>query len=300
MKQFTFRYTAISSEVSFDNFTFNAKIGLRKKSFPSTNILYFYVHNTQQYQSMYLTYTDDSGKTKKLTFFADLGDSGFMAFAAELKAAYPEKCLNHLPEKEAFATMKVANPNKWAPIVAFALIVGVFAIILFPALAHFADGGHENVTVQQVIDGGLGTHNVTIEGTLVDAATEETVTSSRNSTKSHSTFIPIVDENWQEGDPIKVVLEFKELSSSELSDRMSESSFTGVVRNIWWEGLEKDKVDFFKSEFGLNVPETPILIEVTDKESHNDVYAVFALGLVIVIMGVIFLIIAIKRKKRQA
>lgn len=296
MKTFTFRYFTMTNSLSIDNFTVSTKNGRVKKEFPVANIINFYVLNTQQYQSMYMTYTDNAGKRKKIVLFAALGEMGFMEMVTELKMRMPEKSLHLLSQKEAFAAMKVANPNKWAPIVAFLLIVGIFGIFLFPGFIHFFDGGHENVTVEQVVAGDLGTRNVTIEGDLLDAGTEETV-SGRKSGTTHSTFIPIVDENWQEGDPVKVVLKFKELSSFDYTEAMDRHSFTGVIRNVWWEGIEKDKVDFFKSEFGLHFEGTPILIEVTGKEAHNDAWSLIVFGIVAVIMAGVLTIVAIRKNK---
>lgn len=297
MQSFKFEYAA-PSELSFDDFTVSVKMGFVKRQFQFANILHYYVLITKDYHVLYITYTDDAGKTKKAQLYSTPFAPSLTAAVQALKEKIPGKSLLHLDEKEAMATLKIANPKKWAPVVGFLLLWGICTICFLPGLRHYFDFGHANYTVAELQEntGAFSTKNVTVNGKLLDMAAEETVTSSKSHTTTHSTFVPFVSENWEEGQPITVVLKFKELSDEEFNS-LDGTSFTGVIRNVWWEGLEKDKVEFFRNHFNLNVSDSVVLVEVTNQDTGNDLWALIAFVALTAFLLVIAFVVARKQRR---
>lgn len=301
MKEYQLSYMTLTSYITLDEYSVKIKQGpFVKKDIALNNLHHFYVMKGEQYNSLYWIYTNEKGKRTKFISMASSGDAGFAELTNELLQRFPEKSLNHLPEKEAFKTMNVANPKKWAPLVAFVIIFAVLCGFMYPGIRHYLDFGFSKVPVSQLIDGSYsGSRNISVSGILLDQSLEETTTTTRNgsTTTSVSEFIPIVDENWKEGDPVKVFLSFSKLTDSEYTDLFDKEAHLGVIRNIAWEGMSNDQVKFFKDHYGMTVDKDPLLIEITNK-THNDEWVIFALTGCVVIIGVIFLIVAIRRRKR--
>lgn len=305
-KEFAFSYMTGKNSVTLDSYNVLCKMGLlRKKQFAFNNILNFYVftnvnqkHN--QYQSLYITFTEENGKTSKVQLLSQIGEQGFNDLVAELTARIPNKSLNHLPEKEAFAAMKVVNPNKWAAAIAFLVIFSVITVFFVPTLIHYFDFGFQEVEVQQLNEGDLpSTRNLLLNGQPLYESLEETTTTTRrgSSTTTKKIYIPIVAPEWDYDSDIKVILKFDELSDEEYESVMSSSEFVGTVRNVWFEGLEQDQIDFFNNEYpDLNVPNDALLFEVTN-ETHNDSLMFFVWIGINGLMLVIFAIAYFKGKK---
>jgi hypothetical protein len=299
MKEFTFNYFAATNVVAFDDFTVKIKMGpFVKKEFPLANLQSFYVFDNNSYRSIFLIYSTDDGKNKKVQVFATPAEMGFTQLVAELTARFPSKSLNHLSEKEAFAAMKVANPKKWAPFAAFFIMMAVLCGIMYPGLRHYLDFGFTTATVNQVASGtDLDSRNVEIRGTLLDAGYEETTTTTHNGSTTTTTkvYVPIVGDDYQAGDKIKVVLEFDALSDGEYNDILNEKKFTGVIRNIAWEGISSKQMNFLITNYHLNMPDAPVLVEITN-ETHNDGYVIWVVGGIGGFLLILFVIVALKRK----
>ncbi|HET6991036.1 MAG TPA: hypothetical protein VFJ43_06920 [Bacteroidia bacterium] len=300
MKEFNFNYFTAKNSVSIDDFLIRTKTGpFIKKEFPITNLQSFFIFYNNTYQSVFFIYTDDKGKSKKIQVFATPAEVGFTELVNELNARFPSKSLNHLSDAEAFKAMKVANPNKWAPFVAFFLILFVMCGILYPQLRHYFDYGFANTTVTEVGEKkDLGTRNINITGILLDKSLEETTTTTNkgSTTTTVSVYVPMVDSSWKEGDPVKVILSFDKLSDDEYSQVLESNSFTGVIRNVAWEGIESKQTDFLIKTYGLKFPDKPVLVQITN-EKHNDEWVIFVMGLIVVILVIVFIIVAIKRRR---
>jgi hypothetical protein len=123
-KEFSFEYTAAVCTVILDGSNIDLKMGFVKRNFPVSCLQHFYLVKKKSYQTLYLAYEDESGKTKKLPMNSNGGDAQMNAFVAELESRFPSKSLNHLSQAEAFKIMKVMNPALLAVII----LVGISAI----------------------------------------------------------------------------------------------------------------------------------------------------------------------------
>jgi len=302
MKEFNFTYYAAKNVVSIDDKTIKAKSGpFIKHEFSVKELQHFYHFATKDYHVVYMTYySERTGKTKKVQLYSQENTGDFKNLLDELAQLFPNKSLNHLPEAEALKMLKVANPKKWVPIAVFFLISLCMTIFFYPMLMHYFDNGFAEVTIEDFLaNPNLGTRNLNIEGYLLDAGLEETTTttSKGSTTTTKSNFIPMVDSTWAEGDPIKVVLEFGEMTASEYDEALSQIQFTGVIRDIWWEGIDSDNIDFFKKEYNLVFDANPILIEVTNSR-HNDGFVIWIWGGTLIFILIIVVIVAIRMNKK--
>ncbi len=300
MKEFSFNYFAAKNSVSIDDFSVKIKMGpFIKKDFQLANFQNYYMFDNDQYRSVYFLYTDDKGKSKKVQVFSTPAEMGFTELMKELNDRFPTKSLNHLSEAEAFKVMKTANPKKWAPFAVISIVMLVMCGILYPQIHHYLDHGFANATVTEVAEKkDLGTKNISISGLVLDKSLEETTTTTNrgSTTKSTSVFIPMVNENWKEGDPIKVILSFDKLSDEEYSQILDSHEFTGVIRDIAWEGIGSKQIDFLTTNYNLKFPEKPVLVQITN-EKHNDRFVVWVLALVMGILLIVFVIMAFKKKR---
>ena len=302
MKEFNFTYYTAKNVVTIDDQTIKAKSGpFIKHEFAAKDLQHFYNFETKDYHVLYMTYFNERmPKAKKVQLYSQDGAGDFKNLCEELKEKFPAKSLNHLPEAEAFKMMKTANPKKWAPIAVFFILSICMTIIFYPMLMHYFDKGFAEVTIEDFLaNPNIGTRNISINGLLLDAGLEETTTTTHkgSTTVTKSNFIPMVDSAWAEGDPIKTVLEFGEMTSSEYDEAISQFQFTGVIRDIWWEGISSDNIDFFKTEYDLKFAGTPVLIEVTNSR-HNDGYIIWVWGGSILLILILVVIVAVRMNRR--
>ena len=290
--EYKFQYYTASNALVVDDINFTAKVGpFVKRQFTAHDLQYFYVFTNKQYQALYITY-QLNGKAKKVQLYSNLGEPAFAQMVQFLEQKYKSHSLQSLSQDEALKTMHVANPNKWVPPFVFILLAGIMSLFLYPGLRHYFDSGSVTMSIEQLLaNPSTGSRNIVIKGYPLDAGVKETITSSRSSSKTSSTYIPLVGEAWQDGDPVKVVLEFSELSSSGYDEVMETMQFTGVIRNVAWEGISSDNVDFLKKEFKLNIPETPLLIEVTGT-LQNDRWVIWVWGAIIIFVFILVIIVA--------
>lgn len=271
-REFVFSYMNSKNSFTFDGANVLIKMGpFRKRTFPFNSIVNYYVFDNNAYRSLFITYNDEQGKLKKVQMFSHLGEIGFRDLVDELNNNIGNKGLNHLPEKEAFKVMKAANPKKWGPIGAFGIIFVLVTCIFYPGLRHYMDFGFEDAEVQALIAGENDSRNLNLLGIPLYETLEETTTTTKSgsTTTSVKVYIPIVDPEWDYDRPIQVIMQFDELNDEEYDAIFESSEFVGVVRNIWYEGLDEDQKQFFRDEYDLEVADDAILFEVTGDE-HND------------------------------
>jgi hypothetical protein len=296
MREFKFAYYTAVNTLIADEMQLTAKMGpFVKKQFSSADLGYFYHFTNKQYQVLYITY-NSGGKTRKIQLYSNHGEKDFADMMDYLNEKYKGHGLNHLTQDEALKSMHIANPNKWAPPVVFVILTVCMTLLMLPLLRHCFDSGSASATIEQFISNpDVGTRNISIKGYPLDAGVKETITSSRSSSKTSSTYIPLVGANWKAGDPIHVILEFNELSSSGFDEILNKSEFTGVIRNIWWEGMSSDNIDFLKGKYNLVFSETPILIEVTNSV-HNDGFILWIWAGTIIFILILVIIVARRMK----
>ncbi|HTF04589.1 MAG TPA: hypothetical protein VK826_11210, partial [Bacteroidia bacterium] len=298
-REYIFDYMGNKSSVTLDGYNVLCKLGpFRKRNFLFANIKYYYLQKAANYQTLFIIYTDDLGKDKRVQFPAHPGEQGLHDLVNELFAQIPTKTLNNLSEKEAFKTMKTANPKKWAAVIAFLVMFVVITVFFIPGLTHYFDHGLEDAEVQELIDGkDFGTRNLNLSGVTLDQTLEETTTTSKSgsTTTKVEYFIPIVPPDWDDRQSVQVIMEFGELSDEEYYAILESSEFVGTVRDVWYEGLDDDQIQFFRDEYGLTVNDDAILFEVTGTNRNDQMLFWIWIGATGIFL-IIFVIAYLKQK----
>lgn len=290
--EYIFSYMTNKNSLMYDGMNITIKQGpFRTTTFPFMSILNWYVYEEKTYRSLFITYTHESGKQKKAQLFAQLGEPGFAAVVEGLNASIGAKCLNHLDKKEAFKIMKTADPKKVGALAAMILILALTTSFMLPGLIHFFDFGYDDeVFVEELVAGEYDSHNMTLYGYPLQETLEETYT--KGSTTTITYYVPMVHETW-DSDPLQVIMKFNETEYDNADEDAIE--FTGVARNIMWEGMDTDQKEFFSSEYGFDVSEDVILFEVTGEE-RNGGMEFFIWCLINGIFVVIFVVMLIRSK----
>ena len=130
-KEFSFTYSLAVSTITIDNLNIQVKMGFVTRNFAPNALKYFYLVSKKQYQTLYMIYTDQSGKQKSCPMNANAGEAQMAELVAELTARFPERGLNHLKAKEAFKTMGVMNPTTIAIYILLVIFGGIGVAIYF-------------------------------------------------------------------------------------------------------------------------------------------------------------------------
>jgi hypothetical protein len=293
MSEFSFPYYSVTNKVTIEDNLIKTQQGpLIKKEFSTCDLQYFAHSISKQYETLTFMYTDKNLKTKKIQIYCNPGAAPFEGLITELNNKFPKKYLNNMDKEEALKIIKSVKINMLVPMILVFVIMGIIACsISYPWLRHCFDKGFAEITVDKLIaNPDIGTRNLKIEGNVLNTIIQETTTTTYkgSTTETIHTFFPLVGPDWKENDPVKVILELGNLSPSGIDELDKYNLFTGVIRDIWWEGLSSDKVDFFDKEYKIKL-DKPILIEVTYKK-RNDQEVLWVLG---AIMGVVFIILLI-------
>lgn len=290
--EYIFSYMTNKNSLTFDGVNVLVKQGpFRKTSFPFAGITNWYVYDEKTYRSLFIAYTNEAGKAKKVQLVSQLGEPGFRDIVEALNNSIGAKGLNHLTQKEAFRIMKASNPKTIGAIAGIIIVFLLTTGAMYPGLRHYFDFGFADADVEQVIAGeDLGTRNLRLFGIPLEETLEVTTSNKGTTTKQY--FVPIVGSDWDYDRPVDVMLKFDDMSDDEFYGLFEEVEFVGVLRDIGYEGMATDEIEFFGTEYGLEVSEDVKVFEVTGEE-HNDLVTflvwVCINGFFIILLGIVYL-----------
>ena len=136
----------------------------------------------------------------------------------------------------------------------------------------------------------IGTRNVTIQGHLLNVSEKDSTRKydrvTRNVTYVADYYVPIVDSKWVKSDPVKIIIKFSYWNQSDFDAIKNGTSFTGVIRNIWWEGLPSHITDEFVKDDNLKFDNNTILIEISEMGNVGSLILKIVIGTIIA--GVVF------------
>jgi hypothetical protein len=278
MKNFNISYGPANSEVIIENGRLSAKLSpISKKEFDYSRLTNYYLFEQDSHNTLYIAYQTEQNKTKSFQLLASKNNGGLTGLLNELSQSHHGKSLNHLSKTEALKIMKAGNPALAVAIAVFLLTTLLGVIFLITPLRHSFDSGHKELTLEEFLSNtAIETSNITIKGKPGNAVIEETTTTRRRkggSSTLKSVFVPLLNDNGT----VSVFLELNGKEPGLLDKTLSDSVFTGVIRNIGPEGMDSKNIEFFSSEYNITVTDNPILIEVTNKK-RNDLWAIYLTG----------------------
>ncbi len=301
MQEFNFSYLTNKIKATIDDTTLFAKIGpIIKKEILLESIEFFYIKEYNDYNELIIRYRKSNGKIINQKMIFAHNSIGAIELANALSQRFPEKDLRGKAPHEAMKLLKAADSQKIGFILAVVIMLAVVTVIFMPYLIHYFDNGHENVSVENVIAGEeLFSRNLTMSGYVVNEGMwlENTSTDRGSTTITTNNYFPIVEKSWEIGDPIHIISKTGDLSQAEVDEFVYSTSFTGTLRNVWWEGIGSDVTEFLITNYSHNIAEDVVLFEIND--GNPDKYVLYIYIFVIVILLVVFGIVALKQRKKN-
>ncbi|GAB4296299.1 MAG: hypothetical protein Kow0068_20760 [Marinilabiliales bacterium] len=290
MEKYTFAYLTTKTTATIDDGVLHLKISpIIKKQISLEAIKYFYVHESKDYCTLIIRYEKNNGKhTNQRIIFAHL-DNQALSFINSLSQKFPEKDLRGKSEKEALKILKATNTTKMALFVALIVMIIVPTIIFIPTIMHYFDSGKAEITVKELINGkDPGTNNLRLYGVVLNAGMWEKI---YGKAAYESNYFPIVQKDWEEGDPVHILLDCGEMTQDEIDSLVYNTVYVdGVLKNILWEkGIDSEFKKFFKDEYDIEFADDALLFDITPQDTEVLFYIyIGVLFLMIIIWGILY------------
>ena len=152
----------------------------------------------------------------------------------------------------------------------------IVAILCTPLFIHGFDDGEAKTSIRRIqLQTAPESRNLVVQDAelRLDHAIVENNEMGGDPTMGR-TWVPVVPPGWAAGQPVKMVVEVRNMHLDLLH---GEGPIEGILRNVWWEGLSARNMRRFK-EAGVIVDEDVWLLEVGTDHSDD-------LGLAGLILG---------------
>ncbi len=149
------------------------------------------------------------------------------------------------------------------------LILAIGAMV-FPSANHILDNADQSILAQELIDGKkIITRNITItDARVLKKYYEKRVVIGRSygspQRESYVYKFAIVPKAYKDGDPIHIIFNTSDPDIYKVSDILKQTNFSGVIRNIWWEGVSDSTVDYFQNDLGYPLSKDVYLLDNDD------------------------------------
>lgn len=304
-QSFTYGFMTFQCRATLDAKHLLVKQGLRtfEASVPKLKHLYLQQSPTNSQVTLLLAEERSAGKTRVLRFYANPGDPGFLAFIDAILAARPDIDLRGLDEKTALKKMGAANHELVGLVIMVFILPALIGVGLLPKLVHGVEFGEARISLTSMAKGKTPrSHNVLITGARakLSESIEVTTTTKKGGVETGSTtkyFVPLVPNGWEKDQPVHVILETDELNASDEAKLERATKFSGVIRDVLWEGLSSDDRDYFIQDVGLKLSDDVKLVEHRANPQFDLLIFVGATGLTFVIMFAIATGMWLKRRR---
>lgn len=303
-QHFDYAYMGFRCQSSLDCHGLKVKQGLRTFEVALSTLRHLYVQKMAgEQQALLLTHEPTPGKTKILRLYANTGEAGFQAFVQAIVAQRPEIDRRGLDEKSALKMMGAVNVELYGLWGALLFVPVLVAVALLPKAVHGLDFGRDTVSLSQLAEGkALASRNVNLTGAKanLDDALEVTTTHTRSGSSTQSTkyFVPLCAPDWSKTEPVHVVLETGELGAQEQRELAEAATFSGIVRNVLWEGLGGRERDYFSEKMGLKLADHVVLVEYQANPTFDLALFGGGVALTVVIVTSIGAVVCFKRRRR--
>ena len=258
-KEFRFSYYSLEAHVVLENDNLSIKQGLGKWQFPLRNLKYLYVISSQgQYMQTILAYETPEKKMKRVYINSDAIDARALELIELLVKLKPEIDIRSKKPAEAYKLKKTANMLLVGIIITDLIFMAILGIGLCPLIIHGIDKGHETYTIEELSKlKNFTTRNITVNNfTLVENYMKSTVSSSKSSTKTTTYYVPVVSEDWTIDKKVTVIA-----MTTDIKKFFAMKEISGVIRNVFWEGLDSKDKKFFRENIGLKLSKRSLLLE---------------------------------------
>lgn len=302
---FTYGFMAFQCKATLDPERLRVKQGIRTFEVAVPKLAHLYVQQAGGGTQTVLVLAEavSPKKNKILRLHANPGDPGFLALVDAILALRPEIDLRGMDEKQALSKMGAVNTDLVGLVIMVLVVPAIVGAALLPQLVHGLDFGQDRISVASIAKGKRpDSRNVVITSAQakLSESIEVTTTSTKGGVETSSStkfFVPLVTDSWDKSQPVHVVLETDELTTAEEAKLERSTKFSGVVRDVLWEGLDRGERDYFVNDVGLSLAEDVMLVEHRANPRFDLLVFLAATGVTFAIMLVLAAGLWIKKRR---
>ena len=235
---FTFNFAVFQVAATIEDDVLVVKTGMKTIIVPLPKLQHVYVSSAanREHEELLLAHRTPKGTLKRSRIYANLGDDSFAALVQTLISQRPETDISHLSLEDAWQKTG-SKPLKWTAIpIALLGLWLLVAVLMTPFWVHGLDTGSAQISATALIAGEpINTRNLAVRG-HADLG-RSVADNGADGRRPPTTWIPLG------GAPASLILKVRGELDPEL---ITQTEFTGILRNIWWEGLSWKAHDLFR------------------------------------------------------
>ena len=218
-------------------------------------------------------------------------------FMEQVQALSPASAnLLHMDKKRALRAMGAKDQITFTILFLLGVVVPVIFIgVFFPLLWHgILDSNLAPTSLSAIYAGKLPDSNyisfdaVLGDNSVVISKTRYSGRNAQNSSTTRNEYYPLYPEGWEQGQPVKAVLQVHEQDKASAKALQGQPvRIDGLIRNILWEGISTSSANTLGDHINSPV-ENPILVEYRSSPKADLKEALFymfiILGIIVVIL----------------
>jgi hypothetical protein len=266
---FQFAYTILRIEARLSAEHVSARIGLRQIHVHISRIQHLFLDGRKERDNVELviSYRDRRNRLRRARLFADHGESGLTDLHDAILARRPGINLTDVTPQQAYSLMGSSSSEAVAiPGLMFAAYMLV-ALLCTPLFIHGGDDGLHTSPIENIdLTTQSNSRNLQISGgvLLLDEAVFGS-SGERSSDPLTRVWVPLVAPSWTPEQDVKVVVK---LRVRDLDVLKEAPLISGVLRNVWWEGLNRRTIRLLGEKGARATPKTWLL--EAGSHGHDD------------------------------
>lgn len=299
-RTFEFRYTVFTVSARLEEGRIEVRAGVRTSAAPIDRLQHLHVHRdaARGVDELLLSYALPGGRLRRIRVFADSGEAGFDALVDALLDRRPDIDIRELDRREAWDRTGSRELDRIVLPGMMALAIIALGVIFSPRVLHGFDRGEATISASALAAGERpDTRNLAVEGR---ALLDETLFAEQDPDRMAeptTAWLPLVGPDWRPGAPIGVLLEVRNRTRADILAIAEQQTFDGILRNIWWEGLDQRRRAAFEKQ-GLALAPDVALVELGATPGSDLAIAFGVIGLLgTMMLGVM---LALRRRAKAS
>lgn len=297
---FEFRYTVFNVSARLDARRFEVRAGVRTMAAPVDRLQHLYVHVDPErgVDELLLSYAAPGGRLKRIRVFADAGEGGFTRLVDALLAARPDIDIRHLERREAWDRTGSRELDRWVLPGMMAVAIAALALMFAPRVLHGFDRGEATISAAALARGERPeTRNLIVEGRLLIDGAHFAEHDPERAGEATTAWIPLVGPDHGATEPVGALLEVRNRTRADILALAERARFEGLLRDIWWEGLDGRRRAAMEKQ-GLRLAPEVAVVEFGASPGSDLAIALGVVGLLTAMM--LGVTLALRRRAQSA
>lgn len=285
-RSFEFRYTVFTVSARLDARRFEVRAGVRTSAAPLDRLQHLYVYRDAErgVDELLLSYARPGGRLRRIRVFADAGESGFATLVDALLEKRPDIDIRHLERREAWDRTGSRELDRWVLPGMMALAILALGVMFAPRIVHGFDRGEATIDAAALAAGERpDTRNLIVEGRAILDAVLFADQEPDRAAEPTTAWLPLVGPDWRPGQPVGALLEVRNRTRGDVLALAEQTRFEGLLRDVWWEGLENRRRAAFEKR-GLTLRPEVALVELGATPASDLAIALGVVGLLSAMM----------------